>query len=136
MCMLGALKLTATVQLYGVFQNASSLSIYRQAINQLDAIESDDGIQLKPNSGLNEMISNSENMRQNISQNDAEKYIFTDLEPFKTEIITEVLSEVNQSTNSTVHINSDFNGQHQVRYSLIDSVYIEQRYVILHNCEN
>ena len=107
--------------IFGVFQNASSLLVYKKALRELQRTEADYGLHLKTGSyGLSQFLKNIEQLKKNITQNNSKRNIvFTDMHSIQKEIMEGILNDrENKSTNSSqlVTVDNHLSGEHQVRY--------------------
>ena len=104
---LDVINCDSSINLYGVFRNASSLSIYNEALVQLNTSKVDKSVYLNSSYGLNQIVEKVENLVGNIAAGNARRNIvFTDMHSIHNEILKEILVR-NKSDRSSQLINVD-----------------------------
>ena len=81
-----------SMTMYGIFQNETSLSAYAKSIGTENLKSIHSGIWLRESEGLLNIITNMENFRTKITNdNSSMKVVLTDMNSFKDEMIKEII---------------------------------------------
>lgn len=119
---LGVIKCDSATNFYGVFHNASSLSIYNEALVELNTSKVDKSVYLNSSYGLNQIVENVENLIENIAADNVRRNIvFTDMHSIHNEILKEIFvkNKSEKSLNSSQYINVDNSLSGKIQVSLL-----------------
>ena len=108
------------LHLYGIFQNLSSLSLYNEALVELNTTKADGSLYLRASHGLNQIVQNVEALAQNITANSATgNVVFSDMYSLRNEILKEALLKggdgLAANSNQSVIVDNNLSGTSQVR---------------------